>query len=61
MKISEFCFKVTGTCVILFIALWIALKFIYFAESVKTAYVIGAIGFISLVAGLISYIWENKN
>lgn len=58
MKTSEFCFKLTGTCVVLILALLIVIWAFKVQEIVPFIIGIGVIGFIALVIGIISSIWE---
>jgi len=57
MKISEFCYKACGTCVVLIVALsiagWIGLSDIWALVAI-----LGVIGGIALVVGIIASIWE---
>ncbi len=58
MKTSEFCFKALGTCVVLLIAMGIVFWVFKEPEILTFIYAIGVIGFLALVIGVISSIWE---
>jgi len=58
MEISEFCFKASGTCVVILVALaiagWIGLPGFWWLVAT-----LGVVAGIFLTIGIIAYIWEN--
>ncbi len=58
MKVSEFCFKVAVTCLVLVAALGLIYWISTTRELIQFIIGIAAIGFIGLVIGIISSIWE---
>ena len=57
MKISDFCYRAFGTCLVLVVAFSIA-TWIGLAMLWSTVAVIGIVGGAALVVGIIASIWE---
>jgi len=58
MKISDFCFRSAGTCLVLVCALGILLWIFKILEILPFLIGIGVIGFIAVIIGIIASIWE---